>query len=51
MAIVFTLKSWKMTYSLFWCYMFDDMLVANKSIVEINRLKVQWTRTFDMKDL
>eukprot|EP00253_Pinus_taeda_P008636 PITA_08636 len=29
----------------------DDMFLASKSIVEINRLKAQMTRTFDMKDL
>jgi hypothetical protein len=29
----------------------DDMLVARKSMVEINRLKAQLARTFDMKDL
>jgi hypothetical protein len=29
----------------------DDMLVASKSMVEINKLKVQLARTFDMKDL
>ena len=27
------------------------MLVASKSMVEINRLKTQVARTFDMKDL
>eukprot|EP00253_Pinus_taeda_P021368 PITA_21368 len=29
----------------------DDMLLESKSIVEINRLKAQMARTFDMKDL
>ena len=29
----------------------DDMLLASKSIIEINRLKAQMARTFDMKDL
>jgi hypothetical protein len=29
----------------------DDMLIASKSMVEINRLKAQMARTFDMKDL
>eukprot|EP00253_Pinus_taeda_P026081 PITA_26081 len=29
----------------------DDMLLASKSIEEINRLKAQMARTFDMKDL
>eukprot|EP00253_Pinus_taeda_P009951 PITA_09951 len=29
----------------------DDMLLASKSIEEINRLKTQMARTFDMKDL
>lgn len=29
----------------------DDMLVANKSMDEINKLKAQMARTFDMKDL
>eukprot|EP00253_Pinus_taeda_P034234 PITA_34234 len=29
----------------------DDMLLASKSIIEINRLKAQIARTFDMKDL
>ena len=29
----------------------DDMLLASKSIDEINRLKTQMARTFDMKDL
>ena len=29
----------------------DDMLVASKSMFEINRLKAQLARTFDMKDL
>ena len=29
----------------------DDMLLASKSITEINRLKAQMARTFDMKDL
>jgi hypothetical protein len=29
----------------------DDMLVASKSTVEINRLTTQLARTFDMKDL
>ena len=29
----------------------DDMLVASKSMVEINRLKTQLARAFDMKDL
>ena len=29
----------------------DDMLIASKSMVEINRLKAQLARTFDMKDL
>eukprot|EP01018_Ginkgo_biloba_P031117 Gb_21340 [translate_table: standard] len=29
----------------------DDMLVASKSTIEINRLKAQLARTFDMKDL
>eukprot|EP00253_Pinus_taeda_P013210 PITA_13210 len=29
----------------------DNMLLASKSIVEINKLKAQMTRTFDMKDL
>jgi hypothetical protein len=29
----------------------DDMLVARKNMVEINRLKAQLARTFDMKDL
>jgi hypothetical protein len=29
----------------------DDMLIATKSIVEINKLKVLLSREFDMKDL
>ena len=29
----------------------DDMLITRKSMVEINRLKAQLARTFDMKDL
>jgi ATP-binding cassette subfamily B (MDR/TAP) protein 1 len=29
----------------------DDMLVANKSVIEINKLKAQLARTSDMKDL
>jgi hypothetical protein len=29
----------------------DDMLLARKNIIEINRLKDQMARTFDMKDL
>ena len=29
----------------------DDMLVASKNMVEINRLKAQLARAFDMKDL
>ena len=29
----------------------EDMLLARKSITEINRLKAQMARTFDMKDL
>ena len=29
----------------------DDMLLASKSIIEINKLKAQKARTFDMKDL
>jgi hypothetical protein len=29
----------------------DDMLVARKNMIEINRLKAQLARTFDMKDL
>jgi hypothetical protein len=29
----------------------DDMILASKSITEINRLKAQIARTFDMKDL
>ena len=29
----------------------DDMILARKSIIEINRLKAQMARTFDMKDL
>ena len=29
----------------------DDMLLASKNIEEINRLKTQMARTFDMKDL
>eukprot|EP00253_Pinus_taeda_P011150 PITA_11150 len=29
----------------------DDMLLASKSITEINRLKAQMARTFDMKDI
>ena len=29
----------------------DDMLIASKSMDEINRLKAQLSRTFDMKDL
>jgi hypothetical protein len=29
----------------------DDMLVARKRMAEINRLKDQMARTFDMKDL
>ena len=29
----------------------DYMLIASKSMVEINRLKAQLARTFDMKDL
>jgi hypothetical protein len=29
----------------------DDMLVESKSMVEINRLKAQLARVFDMKDL
>jgi hypothetical protein len=29
----------------------DDMFLASKSITEINRLKAQMARTFDMKDL
>ena len=29
----------------------DDMLIASKSMEEINRLKAQLSRTFDMKDL
>ena len=29
----------------------DDMLVASKSMVKINRLKAQLARAFDMKDL
>jgi hypothetical protein len=29
----------------------DDMLVARKSTVDINRLKAQLARAFDMKDL
>ena len=29
----------------------DDMLIASKSMVEINRLETQLARTFDMKDL
>jgi hypothetical protein len=51
MIIVFTLKSWKMAYSLFWCYMLTICLWQEKSMVEINRLKAQLARTFDMKDL
>ena len=29
----------------------DDMLIARKSMEEINRLKAQLSRTFEMKDL
>ena len=29
----------------------DDMLVASKSMAEINKLQAQLARTFDMKDL
>ena len=29
----------------------DEMLIESKSMVDINRLKVQLARTFDMKDL
>ena len=29
----------------------DDMLITRKSMVEINRLKAQLARTFDMKDI
>ena len=29
----------------------DDMIVASKSMAEINKLKIQLARTFDMKDL
>ena len=29
----------------------DDMLIAAKSIVEVNKLKVLLSREFDMKDL
>jgi hypothetical protein len=29
----------------------DDMLLERKNIIEINRLKAQMARTFDMKDL
>ena len=29
----------------------DNMLLASKSIEEINRLKTQMARTFDMKDI
>ena len=29
----------------------DDMILASKSITEINRLKAQMARTFDMKYL
>jgi hypothetical protein len=29
----------------------DDMLLASRSIIEINRLKAQMARMFDMKDL
>jgi hypothetical protein len=29
----------------------DDMLLARKNIIEINKLKAQMARTFDMKDL
>ena len=29
----------------------DDILIVSKSMDEINRLKVQMDRTFDMKDL
>ena len=29
----------------------DDMLVASKNMVKINRLKAQMARMFDMKDL
>jgi hypothetical protein len=29
----------------------DDMILASKSITEINRLKTHMARTFDMKDL
>jgi hypothetical protein len=29
----------------------DDMLLTSKSITEINRLKAQMARMFDMKDL
>ena len=29
----------------------DDMLIASKIMEEINRLKAQMARTFDMKDL
>ena len=29
----------------------DDIILASKSITEINRLKAQMARTFDMKDL
>jgi hypothetical protein len=29
----------------------DDMLIATKSIVKVNKLKVLFSREFDMKDL
>jgi len=29
----------------------DDMILESKIIIEINRLKAQMARTFDMKDL
>ena len=29
----------------------DDMLIVSKSMVEINKLKAQMARAFDMKDL
>ena len=29
----------------------DDMLIVSKSMDEINKLKAQMARTFDMKDL
>jgi hypothetical protein len=50
MIIVFTFKSCKMIFIILVVYV-DNMLVARKSMVEINRLKAQLAKAFDMKDL